>query len=158
MFVSLDGTDFRIQEPQPFDPTWYSHKFHSSGLCYEVGLCIRTGHIVWANGGVPCGSWSDLSLARSAYIHLVGAGEMTLADRGYTDELFFVNSRYQPESASRQKQIMARHVTVNSRLKQFGALRQIFRHRPELHIDCFYVIINLVQITIENGSPLFLIE
>lgn len=33
--VSLDGTaDCIIQEPYPFIPKWYSHKFHRPGLRY----------------------------------------------------------------------------------------------------------------------------
>jgi hypothetical protein len=51
MFVSLDGTDFRILEPGNFSSKWYSHKFNGPGIRYEIGLCIVTGHIVWANGG-----------------------------------------------------------------------------------------------------------
>lgn len=50
MYVSLDGTDFRIQEPyhpDGIDPSYYSHKFKAAGLRYEVGLNIRTGDIVW---------------------------------------------------------------------------------------------------------------
>lgn len=45
-FVSLDGADFKIEEPTPFSPKWFSHKFKGPGLRYEVGLCIRTGYIV----------------------------------------------------------------------------------------------------------------
>jgi len=30
--VSVDGTDFRIQEPIPFDAKWFSHKFNGPGL------------------------------------------------------------------------------------------------------------------------------
>ena len=45
-FISLDGTDFRILEPSPFDPKWYSHKFKGAGVRYEVGICLKTGWIV----------------------------------------------------------------------------------------------------------------
>ena len=37
-WISLDGTDFRIQEPTPFDPKWFSHKFKGPGLRYEIGV------------------------------------------------------------------------------------------------------------------------
>ena len=92
MFVSLDGTDFRIQEPEPFNAILYSHKFKGPGLLYEVGICIRTGDIVWAYGGVPCGEWPDLALARSSYVSSVGPDEMTLVDKGYSDPDFFYTS------------------------------------------------------------------
>ena len=88
--VSLDGTDCRIQEPSPFSPKWYSHKFHGPGLRYEVGLNSRNGDIVWVNGGVPCGEYSDLALARASYIDMVGPMELTIADKGYRDDNFFI--------------------------------------------------------------------
>jgi len=53
--VSLDGTDFPIQEPTLFDRKWFSHKFKGSGLLYEIGLSIANGDIAWAYGGLPCG-------------------------------------------------------------------------------------------------------
>ncbi|EFX70022.1 hypothetical protein DAPPUDRAFT_113096 [Daphnia pulex] len=55
ILVSIDGVDFRIMEPSPFNPKWYSHKFHGPGLRYELAICIQTGDIVWAYGGLPCG-------------------------------------------------------------------------------------------------------
>lgn len=58
--VSVDGVDFRVREPQPFNPKWYSRKFNDPGLRHEVGLCIMTGGIAWAHGPFPCGSYSDL--------------------------------------------------------------------------------------------------
>lgn len=33
--VSIDGTDFRIYEPTPFSPRWFSHKFKGPGLQYH---------------------------------------------------------------------------------------------------------------------------
>ncbi len=155
MFVSLDRTDCRIFEPRPFDPMWFSHKFHGPGLRYEVGLCIKTGHIVWVNGGVPCGAWPDLTLARSAFVPALARTEQALADRGYSGEAKIITLNNQMQTSQRQKEIMSRHETVNARMKFFGALRQIFRHEVHLHPLCFYAVANIVQMTIENGSPLF---
>ncbi|EFX80106.1 hypothetical protein DAPPUDRAFT_103770 [Daphnia pulex] len=53
-------------EPTEFDPKWWSLKFKGPGLRYEVALRIRSGHIMWVNGGLPCGKWPDLRLARNA--------------------------------------------------------------------------------------------
>jgi hypothetical protein len=74
-------------EPSEFSPKWYSHKFHGTGLRYEIGLCIRTGEIFWAHGGLPCGAWPDLRLARDAIIHVLDPGERIIADRGYRDQI-----------------------------------------------------------------------
>lgn len=66
-------------------PKWFSHKFKGPGIRYEVGLCIKTGKIVWVNGAYPCGFWPDLKIARASYIYQVDANELTLADKGYRD-------------------------------------------------------------------------
>ena len=43
VYITVDGTDFKIKEPTPFSPTWYSQKHNGPGLRYEVGICIHTG-------------------------------------------------------------------------------------------------------------------
>lgn len=154
----MDGTDFRIQEPKPFDKKYYSHKFHGPGLRYEVGLSIRTGEIVWANGGVPCGDWPDLRLARNAYTSMVGKNEMTVADKGYNDSIFFLFPKQNDPAAKRKHKIMARHETVNRRIKQFRVMGEKFRHSLFLHPRCFHAVINLIEIAIENGENLYSID
>lgn len=61
-----------------------------AGVRYEIGLNIRTGLIVWANGGYPYGHFSDLRLTRESYVHSVDVGERTIGDRGYNDATFFI--------------------------------------------------------------------
>lgn len=147
----MDGVDFRILEPT-FDPKWYSHKFRSAGLRYEVGLCIRTGKIVWFNGGFPCGTYPDLKVAYECYIHIIENGELTMADKGYKNDKYFLLPK---EHCQRHKLIMSRHETVNKRLRQFKILDNKFRHSLIKHEICFGAVINLTEILIENGEPLF---
>jgi hypothetical protein len=40
---SIDGTDCPIEEPQPFNQKYFSHKFHGAELKYEIGIYIQTG-------------------------------------------------------------------------------------------------------------------
>lgn len=151
MFVSIDGTDFRIMEPTEFDRKWYSHKFHGPGLRYEIGLCIRTGFIVWVHGGRPCGQWPDLTLARDAFVGQLQPGEKALANRGFRDRNFFEN----PNGDRARKHLLSRHETVNRRIKQFRCMNHVFRHALNLHPTFFHAVVNLTQIMIENGEPLY---
>jgi hypothetical protein len=84
--------------------------------------------IVWINGSVPSGSFSDLKLARDAYVHMVDEGEKTIADDSYKDPQYFIYPSLRPHSAAKQKEIMSRHETINVRLKQFRVLANKFRH------------------------------
>lgn len=106
---------------------------------YEIGLALRTGHMIWAFGGYPAGEYSDLKLSRELYIHEVMPGELTLADRGYKDRQYFVL----PDATdpAGHKYIMSRHETVNKRLRQFRVLFHTFRHELEKHKT--YIILKL---------------
>lgn len=149
----MDGVDFKILEPSNFDRKWYSHKFKGPGLRYELGLCIRSGSIVWKNGGYPCGTYPDLKLAREAYTLSVLPGEKTMADKGYNDDSFFILPN--PNNSIFHKRIMSRHETVNKRIRQFKILKDTFRHSIIKHTIVFNSVVNLTQLMIENGEPLF---
>lgn len=155
--MSLDGSDFSICEQTPFDPKWYSHKLNGPGVRYEVGLCLRTGDIVWINGGVPCGEYPDLKLARDLYLMMIGDGERTVADDGYRSHRFIYPQLY-PEFRARLKTIMARHETVNKRMKQWSCLNERFRHRVILHPLCFRAVANLTQLMIMLGEELYQVD
>lgn len=108
---------------------------------------------MWKHGGYPCGAYPDLKLARDAYIHSVDRGEMTLADKGYKDNRFFLlpnelNGNY-------HKKIMARHETVNKRLRQYKILKNTFRNTLKKHPTVFHAVVNLTQLTIQYEEPLF---
>ena len=83
--MTVDGTDFRIQEPQPFDTKWYSHKFKAATLWYETAVCIQTEWIVWTAGPFPAGDFSDfndLEIYRSYLKDMLADGESVEADEG----------------------------------------------------------------------------
>lgn len=152
----MDGTDFRIYEPSPFDAKWYSHKFKGPGVRYEVGVCIATGHIVWIHGPFPCGSWPDLRIFRDSMQFALDDGELALADGGYRG----CRSCETPSGLNDFDQKMkadarARHETVNRRFKHFFVLGHRFRHPLSRHSACFRAVANLTQLMIQNGEPLF---
>lgn len=152
-FMSLDGTDCPIEEPHPFSPRWFSHKFNGAGLRYEVGVSINHEDIVWINGPFPCGEFNDLSIAREELIYRLDADEMVIADKGYHDDRFFINPLGYPQSAVAQKQIMAKHENVNKRLKEFEVLKAKFRHNIiEMHQRCFYAVATITQLKIQESK------
>jgi len=154
-YVSLDGTDCVIYEQTPFSGKWYSHKTNGPAVRYEIGLNIRTGVIVlWVCGGVPAGEYPDLKLARMRYTREVEPGELTIADKGYRDNNFFITPNSNPESTLQQKKIMARHESINARIKAFKIVGGTFRHAVDKHQSCFYAVANIVQLMLLNGHPL----
>ena len=52
----------------------------------------------------------------------------------------------------------ARHETVNARFKEWGVLRQLFRHKISKHRAIFRAVAVLTQVKIENGHPLFSVD
>lgn len=152
--ISVDGTDFQIYEPKPFWKGWHSHKFRGPGLRYEVGLCLRTGFIVWISGPFPCGAWPDLKIFREDLIHYLEEGEMVEADAGYRGEPARVKLPSDDDDGMGAV-ARARHETVNKRLKQWGCLHRVFRHRKVKHQVVFTAVAVITQQALENGEPLF---
>ena len=152
--ITLDGTDFKIEEPSPFDPRWYSHKFKAAGLRYEVGVCIQTSEIVWTNGPYPCGSWPDIRIARNEIIFNLDHGEKILADGGYADNgEFFETPTGLNNPDQRMKALArARHETVNRRFKQWNSLGKVFRHGVEKHCNVFLAVVNITHMQMATGT------
>ena len=104
---------------------------------------------------VECGEWPDLKLARSQFVRNLSRGETACADKGYRGPLCFISPDNYPTTRIRQKRIMARHETVNRRIRQFEVLEQRFRHDLTKHSTCFHAVVNITQLMISNGEPLF---
>lgn len=156
--ITVDGTDFRIQEPQPFSTDWYGHKFNGPGLRYEVGVCIQTAWIVWVAGPYPCGKYPDLSIFRRNLEKRLLVGEKVLADGGYQDA--HGGTTETPNGLRNFDQYMkqvarARHETINRRFKQFAVLNTTYRGDLTFHKYIMMAISNIVQIDIKYGSSPF---
>lgn len=134
-FTTIDGVDCEINEPSPFSPDWFSHKFNGAGFRYEIGLCILTGHIVWAHGGYPCGLWPYVKLAKRFFVRFMDEEEKSMADRGYNDSKYFITPT--PQNLPHHRKLMIRHETINKRIKQFHVLSGVFRHDLTKHRLCF---------------------
>ena len=57
-----------------------------------------------------------------------------------------------------QTLVHRRHETINKRFKQFGALKQVFRHDIGLHGKVFRSVAAITQLSIRNGEPLFSVD
>ena len=155
--MSVDGTDFQILQK---GSRFWSHKFKKSGLRYEVGICILTGDIVWINGPYPAGSYPDISIFRDGIMHHLDPFERVEADDGYIGEaprhvkcpMSFTHNK---NNEAMQSRVRRRQETVNKRFKDWGILRQIYRHHPTNHGDVFRAIAILTQMAINRGEPLF---
>ena len=165
--MSVDGTDFQINEPWPYskeeNKKYYSHKIKEPGLRYEVAVSIQHGDIVWINGPFICGKWNDLGIFRNGLMHYLDRNERVEADKGYAGE--DPSTTKTPSGFTRVKKnlklqgkVRARHETVNKRFKQFGALRNIFRHDMRKHSCVFRAVVCITQISINQGEPLFSIN
>ena len=156
--TTVDGTDFRIQEPTPFSPQWYSHKYKGPGLRYEVAISINGGDIVHTNGPFPCGSFPDITIFRQCLIHKLERGEMVEGDRGYRGEPTKIRLPvdYWTDHQRKQKsRARACQETVNRRFKQFGALQQVYRHDLSTHRIVFECVVAITQLGIDLGEKLF---
>ena len=158
--MSVDGVDFKIQNPTPFNRGWYSHKFKSAGLRYEVALCIATGNIVWTNGPFPCGNWPDIKIYRGWLKNLLAPNERVEADAGYRGDETIDG----PEDCLTLNQyekkftVRGRHETVNARIKTYAAMRETWRHHRNKHRMVFNSVVTITQLELLYEKPLFQID
>ena len=157
--VTLDGTDMSCEIR--IDKRFFSHKFNRGGVKYEIGVCIKTGHIVWINGPFRCGM-PDITVARQAVLYALKKGEKLEADLGYRGEDLKINT---PNELGREdlekmkSNARHRHETVNRRMKIFGVLAQRFRHDiVSTHSMSFRAVAVIVQLNIETHASLYEVD
>ena len=159
--VTVDGTDFRIQEQHPFNSKWYTKKHNGPGVRYEVCTCIQTGWIVWINGPFPCGSWSDLKIALNDLVNMFEGDERAVADSGYRGHAAYFDVPWKfldnVEQKVRKAQARARHECVNRRFKQWYVLKAVFRHDVTKHGAVFMAIANIEKFKIQM-SPMWQVQ
>ena len=157
--MTVDGTDFRIQE-QTDDPTsWFSFKFHGPAVRYKVALGISSGDIVWTSGPYRAGRFPDLTIFCQGGLKqkLLNNKEVAVADQGYRGEPECINL---PEEGSSIHQFTMKHScdsheTCNRCLKQFGILSKRFRQDIPWHRVAFQAVVVLTQMSLENSTPLW---
>ena len=79
---TVDGTDFWTMRQGNMKSFW-GHKFQTSGLCYEVAICIKTGWIVWIHEPFLCSDWPDIKIFQHGIKNFLDENEQVEADDGY---------------------------------------------------------------------------
>ena len=116
VFVTLDGTDFPLNEVTPFESAYFSHKFHDTGVRYDVAL-NATGDVVYWGGGYPAGKYPDLVIVRMGIVPLLLPGEKVIANKGYGDTNYFIFPTNLRKDNSLINKVTARQENINARLK-----------------------------------------
>jgi hypothetical protein len=159
--VSVDGTDFSIQEPSPFNKKWMTPKLKCAGLKYEVGISIFSGDIVWIYGPHR-GAKADITIFKKKLQQFLCKGEMVEADKGYRGLGEFIRTPHDCEDLGEwleKSDIRARHETINHRFKVFSILSQKFRVKDRSkHELVFRSIATIVQLHIDHGHVPFCVE
>ena len=118
---------------------------------------------MWVNGPFEPGMYNDIQMFRLALMTELDEGERVEADDGYIGEA----PRHVkcPRSISRREEcdamssyVRRRQETINKRFKQFGVLKQIYRHDIRDHGTVFRCVAIVIELSIENGEPLFSVE
>lgn len=160
--ISVDGVHFRIHEPRTQPSSgWYSKKHNGAGSTYEVAVAIQHNKIVWINGPFPAGQ-NDMKIFRGKLMSKIPDNCRAVGDDGYRGEPLKVSTKnvFNTDKVKKfSSRVRARHETVNSRLKAFGALDNEFRSkgsgRMQKHKSVFEACCVIVQYELDNGSPLF---
>ena len=156
--MTVDGTDFQIREPSPFNPAWFSHKFNGPGVRYEFGVCIQTGWLCWIAGPFPAGDFPDQEIFSSFLAHELAEGEKVEVDEGYTGD---IPIRPKSDFGGKQEwqymkgQARARHECVNRLFKEWGILGQKYRHCLNKHSDVVLAVAAIAQNKIKDGRRAF---
>ena len=159
--MTVDGMDFLIQEPIPFDRKWYLHKFNHAGLRYEIGVCIQNGWIVWTNGPFAAGIFPDVTIFREALKEELMPGERIEVDSGYRGEPAFSGPNDDDNNAEwgyMKGKARARHENINGRIKQFRIFTNIYRNKREHHHLFFNAVVGIVQFDIKHGNGIYQIH
>ena len=101
-----------------------------------------------------CGRWPDINIFRVGLKGRLNANEMVVADKGYRGDSKCRTPAHLVSLTDKRacNKALARHETVNKRLKQFKVLKEQFRHPLHKHKDCFYASAAATQVMFNRGE------
>jgi len=158
--VMVCGLHCSIDEPtlKSFDENLncYSHKFHGTGLDYEVMMSIFEQKCAHINGPFPAGD-PDITVFRSGLKAKLLAARLQsginhhgLADKGHQGKVLLLSVLSSQDTAVVIEFVLralSRHETFNCRLKNLDCLDERFRHHDLLkHKQCFKAVAVICQL------------
>lgn len=152
LYVSEDGTDLRIQEPKSYERKWYSHKFKSAGLRYEIGISVTSGQIVWVHGPFPAGEYNDRGIFNLKMLSYLSDNGKVLGDLVYKGSKVVHGMIRNDENNKQARNLRAYDEQVNGKIKSFSSNTQKWRHPLTKHHYCFFAVASIVQITIWTSN------
>jgi len=166
--LTVDGVHCRMFE-QHMRPNrkWKSFKLSIPGLAYELGVAVFASKIIWIAGPRRGGTRDiDIFNEPGGLASLIPAGKKAIVDKGYPGVSEKVSQKLRnfdgDEVYHFKNQALARHETVNSRIKRFSILSDRFRHRgsrlgntEDYHKVVFETVCVIVQYEFDNGHPVF---
>jgi hypothetical protein len=134
--LTVDGTHFRIKEPRS-DPSskWYSHKFNSPGLAYELAISVYENRICWTSGQFPA-SVHDITIYCGGLLAMMLPGCKSIGDSRYAGETDNITVIRPGDSTGMKKfkeAARARQENVNGRLKEFAILENRWPYHRDKH-------------------------
>ena len=162
-FMSSDCTDCPVFEPWPFSKKMFSKKFNGPGVKYDVGVCIKTGHIVWVDGPFVA-SHSESTLFKHGLGKHIFDGEKVEVDSGPKGDDRLVQPHVGKDSKERKQKsvVRGRQEGVNGRMKVYSVLTTHFHHMKDgrermmkAHGLCFNAVAVITQLKIASGEAIF---
>ena len=126
-------------------------------LRYELRVSIQFPKIIWVSGPCPCCPYSHVWIFREGLKTNLRVDKLVISVNGYTDVQCIQSPRAHHPSHKILRLIRARHEIMNKRLKQFRVLEQRFRHGKSLHHYCFFAVLQITQLILDD-EPLLHIQ
>ena len=162
-FMSSDCVDCPVFESWPFSKRMFSKKFNGPGVKYDVGVCIKTGYIVWINGPFVA-SASESTIFKDGLGEHICEDEKVEVDSGPKGDHRLVQPHVGKDSKERKQKsvVRGRQEGVNGRMKVYSVLTNHFHHMKDgrenmmnAHGLCFNAIAVITQLKISTGEPIF---
>ena len=162
-FMSSDCVDCPVFESWPWSKRMFSKKFNGPGVKYDVGVCIKTGHIVWLDGPFVA-SASESTIFKNGLGQHICEDEKVEVDSGPKGDSRLVQPHVGNDSKERKQKsvVRGRQEGVNGRMKVFSVLTNHFHHMKDgrenmmnAHGLCFKAVAVITQLKISTGEPIF---